>query len=124
MTKETTICKIHKENNIVHLQFNESAILKHTDVSEIYEYINEVYGKVKYSRLIDIRSNMIIDESAKDFIKNQTIKHEVAAQAILAGKNTTEEIFNAFIGPGNEKTPIRVFTDYESAVKWLHSSRV
>ncbi len=119
MKKETSICKIHKENNIVHLQFNESAILNHADLHEVYEYVDEVYGHLP--KLIDVRANLVLDKNAEQLTKGQNPKYKIANQALLIGKNTSQEIIDVFIGMNNEKTPVNGFTDYESATTWLRS---
>lgn len=123
MKKQTAICKIHKENNIIHLQFNESSILKSSDLNEIDEYINDFYGKDDLPKLIDVRADLRIDEKAKQFLKEQKTQSKITHQAILAGKNTNEEILHVFIGMNSKTTPCRVFTDYDTAVEWLHSTR-
>ena len=120
MKKETTICKVHKENNIIHLEFNESATLTFSDLNEMYDYIEEVYD-TNLPKLIDVRANLTIEEKAKQFFKNQSTKNKIAKQGILTGKNTSWEILNIFIGMESEKTPIRIFIDYSSAIAWLNS---
>lgn len=121
MTKETAICKIHKENNIIHIQFNESVIVKLSDLCEIYEYINEVYSKTSLFKLIDFRFDFSIDKKAKQFFTNQPAKYKDAYQAILVGKKTTPAIFDIFVGMDEENNHFKLFTDYNKAVEWLHS---
>lgn len=122
MTKETAICKIYKENNVVHLQFNEFVILKDSHLIEIYEYIDEVYGKIKYPKLIDLTANLVIDEKAKQYLKDQNMKYKIKAQAVLIGKNTNQEILDIYMEMNSKKMPSKLFTDHESAVNWLNSS--
>lgn len=121
---ENSICKIHKENNIIHLQFHEGAFLKHSNLNEVYEYIDSMYGKKELIKLIDIRVPLSIDEEAKRLIIDQNLKNKIAKQAILAGKNTNEEIIKVFIKMDSEKTPLRIFTEYESAINWLVASDI
>lgn len=118
-TKETAICKIHKENDIVHLQFNESAILNHSDIYEVYEYVNEVYGCLP--KLVDVRSNLVLDEKTRELLKELNTKYKIANQALLINENTRQEIIDIFIEMNNEKTPFNAFTDYERAINWLKS---
>ena len=122
MTKETAICKIHKENNIIHIQFNEDVTLKQMNLNEIYEYISDVYGNNNLPKLIDLRASLSIDDKAKQVVKDQNSSVILAKQAVLTGKNTNEEILKVFIGIHGEKTPVRTFTNYENAITWLMSS--
>ncbi len=118
---ENSICKIHKENNVIHIQFNENAYLKYSNLNEVYEYIESMYGKNDLFKLIDVRVPLSIDEKAKRLIIDQHSKSTFAKQAIIAGKNTNEEIIKVFIKMDSDKTPLRIFTDYENAIDWLHS---
>ena len=124
MTKETAICKIHKENNIIHIQFNESAILKHSGLHEVYEYIDDMYGNEVLPKLMDVRAPLSIEERAILFLKDRNSREKMANQAILAGKDTNEEILKVFIGTHHKNAPLRIFTDYENAVDWLTSSEI
>jgi hypothetical protein len=121
---ENSICKIHKENNVIHIQFNEHARLKNSNLNEIYEYIDSVYGKSDHLKLIDVRAPLSMDEKVKGSIISQHSKSKMAKQAIFAGKDTNEEIIKIFIEMHSERTPLRIFTDYDNAIEWLTSSDV
>ncbi len=121
---ENSICKIHKENNIIHIQFTEDAFLTHSNLNELYKYIDCMYGKNYHLKLIDVRAPLLIDEKAKRSISDQHSDSKMARLAILAGRNTNEEIIKNFITMDSEKTPLRIFTEYESAIDWLVSSDI
>ena len=78
-----------------------------------------MYG-TNQPKLIDVRAPLSIDAKAMQFFNAQNSTNKIANQAILAGKNTTEEILRVFIGMHSEETPFRIFTDYETAVNWLN----
>lgn len=121
MIMENSICKIHKENNIIHVRFNRDAFLMHSNLSTVYEYIESVYGKKDLIKLIDVRVPLSIDEKAKRLIVDQHSSGKIARQAILAGKHTNEEIIRVFIEMESKETPLRIFTGYENAIDWLTS---
>lgn len=121
MSKENSICSVYTENNIVILKFNNFVILKYPDLVELFEYIDNVYGKERYLKLIDIRSQNVIDQKAKRFLENQKTKYRNAAIAILVGNNTNQEILDAFISLNSRKTPAKIFVERERAVYWLNS---
>ena len=71
--------------------------------------------------LVDTRGMKVFERSARAyFLEDQA---GAAAMALLASSAVSRMIANFFIGMQRQPMPVRMFTDRESAVAWLHERR-
>jgi hypothetical protein len=70
------------------------------------------------ANLIDIRDMLFIDSKTRDYAAKQYRPH-VAATAIVVESKISSYFANIYLKFGGLKTPTRLFTREEDAVKWL-----
>jgi hypothetical protein len=69
--------------------------------------------------LIDIRNMFFIDSKTRDYAAAQYRPH-VAGTALLVGSKVSSYFANIYLKFSKLKTPTRLFTDEDEAIKWLH----
>lgn len=122
-TKINNTYKIYEDNGIVHLIIHEGSDLKYFEAKEIDTYIKNYTGKKKYLKLFDVRGSFVMEALAKHYFESPKVKFKMTAQAVLIGSYSNQKIIDLLSEMNSRKLPVKLFVDYDEAIKWLNSFR-
>ena len=117
-SEDTEYANMHIEDDILYCNY------KKIDVLDIDAVKVGVQDRVKFSEnvsypcLFDIRLMGKVTKEARDYLANEG-NDLVTASALVVGSSVLKIIANFFITVNKPKNPTRMFTDKESAIKWL-----
>lgn len=78
-------------------------------------------GRDRVRMLVDSRGVKVFGRDARaHFLADQA---DSIAMALIAGSAVNKMIANFFIGMHRQPMPMRMFTDHDAAIAWLHEQR-
>lgn len=100
----------------------EGANITLKDVEEYYSFTSRITEGKKVPVLVDGTASFTITDEARAYSVEQANKARLAT-AFITRSAATRMIANLYIQFNKPQTPVRMFTDTESAVKWLKTFR-
>lgn len=98
----------------------EGSALELKDVQEYYAFTDRITGGKKALVIVDGTTEFTITEEARQYSAEQAYKTRIATAFITRSK-AMRMLANLYIQINKPKSPTRMFTDEESALKWLGS---
>ena len=117
-TKETSYAEMYFEDGIFYCNFKKQEVV---DLELAKVGVNdrlEMFNGVEYPCLFDISLVDKFTKEARDYTANEGNKL-VIASALIVHSPVVKVMANFFIHVNRPKNPTTVFTNKESAVKWL-----
>lgn len=81
--------------------------------------VQEISGDQVYPIMVDIRKIRSISKEARDHFSMRGRKPGVVAIAMLVSSPLSRIIGNFFLGLSQPVVPAKLFTDEETAIKWI-----
>lgn len=95
------------------------------EITEMLGYVEEFMGEKKHYAVVDFGSNvMSTTEARKVYADSKYIQTYRMADAFLVKSLPLRLVANFFINITKPKVQTQLFTDEESAIKWLKSKKL
>ena len=114
------------EEGFVILEFKDNVNIEVEDAKEIDQLIvDELINNNHFVALIDARDvTSTITAEAREFFANDELVLEIRkAQAIVVNNLHTKLLANFYMKFHKPKNPIKIFSDYDTAEKWIREIR-
>jgi hypothetical protein len=118
----TRTSEIIFSGGILYVKLFEGANITLKDVEEYYSFTSRITEGKKVPVLVDGTASFTITDEARAYSVEQANKARLAT-AFITRSAATRMIANLYIQFNKPQTPVRMFTDTESAVKWLKTFR-
>lgn len=117
-TQETEFVMMFIQDGIFHCHFKEIATMDLSVAQTSVKDRLQFFERKSYPSLFDITQVKQTTKEARDFLANEG-NELVSASAIVVSSPMLRMIANFYIVVNKPKNPSQLFTDRESAVKWL-----
>lgn len=108
------------EDGLSWLTFEPNAEISGEDAKLLMTFAMRTYVESEYFRvLIDLRSNPVLSNEAREFASGDNLQHYISAFAILADELSMKMVGNFFIQFHKPGQPTKIFTDEQEARRWL-----
>ncbi len=115
--------KFVDEEGILRIKVIEGAHMDLQSMKEDAAANIELMGDKKALALFDSRVFFTIEKDARDYVKSGIVDPTRIATAVLTDKLGVRLLVNFFIRFNKPTTPMKMFGDEESALKWLRQFR-
>ena len=109
------------ENGILQILIHPDIRIDYEDALDNALVIKNLTNNVSALKLIDMRTNCIIEKKAQKFIDSNEIKYKTIARAVIKNSVLNSLVINFFMKLNQPETPTRFFTNYPDAYRWLLS---
>lgn len=104
---------------VIFLNFKEGAELDVKEIKEMIEAAETLSDRKPYLLFSDIRNHVEITPEGKKLAADKKASPCVLANAILTNNLALKLSANFFIKINRPHFPLKVFNDYQSALRWL-----
>jgi hypothetical protein len=111
--------KFVDENGILNIKVREGAYIDLESLKEDHMADFPLTGHKDVLALFDARTFFTITREARDYVNSGIMDRTRAATAVLINNVAVRILMNGFLRINRPKTPFKMFTDKEEAVKWL-----
>jgi hypothetical protein len=108
------------DDGILRTRIFEDANITLKDVEEYYAFTRRMTGGAKILAIVDGRSHFTITDDARVFAAKESENVRVAT-ALITRSAAIRVLYNIYMQLNKPKSPARMFSDEESAVKWLRT---
>lgn len=120
---QQVITKTHEitwteEEGILRVRVIDGANLELKDVKEYYAFTDRITGGRKVLVIVDGTTDFTITEEARQYSAMQAEKTRIAT-ALITRSKAMRMLANLYIQFNKPQSPTRMFTDEETALKWL-----
>ncbi|UTW62255.1 hypothetical protein KFE98_19990 [bacterium SCSIO 12741] len=110
------------DQGIIHMTFTQNSKITLSDAQEIFRVRRELEpNRSKQLLLLDMRATPGANREARFYSKKKEVIDTTQAMAMIVENYSSQILGNFFLGFIRGDYPVRLFTDEESAVKWLKS---
>ncbi|MBI4946289.1 MAG: hypothetical protein HY840_07805 [Bacteroidetes bacterium] len=117
----TRTAEIFKDDDgIIHICILNGVCIDMEDAIDNFLVVRNLSQEEKsIKKLIDGRADWSIDIAAKRFIAGKDVQGKTIARAVVLKSLFKRALCNYFIRLHKIKSPTKIFTDYDAAIKWL-----
>ncbi|MBI3509419.1 MAG: hypothetical protein HY064_02065 [Bacteroidetes bacterium] len=105
--------------DIYHFQINEGVEIELQDAIELVEIGTRLTKGLRVGALVDGRSGYTDTNEARKYFAEKTAQQQFLAVAVITRALPQRLLVNFYINVNQPNVPTKMFTDEESAMKWL-----
>ena len=114
-----------ENDNILFYRVKQGIEIDIYEITEMIKYVEEFMGNKKHYAVVDFGSNvMSTTEARKVYADSKYIQTYRIADAFLVKSLPLRLVANFFINITKPKVVTQLFTNEESAIKWLKSNKL
>jgi hypothetical protein len=116
----TRTAEIFKDDDgIIHIRILNRVCIDMEDAFDNFLVVRNLSQGKEIIKLIDGRADWSMDIAARRFIAGKDVQGKTIARAVVLKSLLKRAICNYFIRLHKIKSPTKIFTDYDAAIKWL-----
>ncbi|HEU4717636.1 MAG TPA: hypothetical protein VFU15_07375 [Bacteroidia bacterium] len=115
--------KFIDERGILNIIIQEGAEITLENLREDHEMGLGLTGGKKMRALVDARANFTSTEEAREFMRSDIMNKTRIATAVVTTNLASRIIVNFCLRFHKPATPLKMFSDFDKAVKWLLSMK-
>ncbi len=119
----TIVTKINEkfvdENGILRIKVREGVHIDLESLKEDHEADFQLTGHKQVLALFDARAFFTITKDARDYVNSGIMDKTRLATAALINNIGARILMNGFLFINRPKTPFKIFTNKDEAIKWL-----
>ena len=106
------------DDGIVFVEMFGEVTFGRSDAEATLAAINELTGSRPALHCVDVRKARSMDRASREVFANGA---HTRAAALVVSNPLSRVIGNFFLGLSKAKFPLRLFSDVDSAIAWLHT---
>ena len=119
---ETTTANIYIKEDIIYLIYKDGADVTLDAIEENLSVKTEMQKGKAMKTLVDVTAVWQYSDEARELVSSERFKKITIVMAVLVGYSLpVKMVANFFMKINKPVTPTKLFTNKESAIKWLNS---